>query len=339
MPSNDIGIDLGTATIIIYDSHMERLLCEPSVVAYDTRSGELLAVGQEAQRMLGRTPDRIRAAMPLANGVISDFDMTREMITYFIRKIYANGFIKPRVIVCVPSGITEVESDAVISAAASAGARRVYLIEEPVAAALGAGIDIAKPEGHLIVDIGGGTTDIAVLSFNGIVCKSSLRVAGRQFDEQIVRFVQQRHGVLIGEHMAETAKIGCAAAYFEPEEELSFEVRGRDLRTGLPARVNVLRSELTGALREQVYRIVDAVHKILEITPPELSADLHDNGIVLTGGGSLLFGLDRLLSQETHLPVVRAEEPTECVARGTAMAFEHLDRLSDGFVRTSTHVH
>jgi len=339
MPSNDIGIDLGTATILIYDSRMELLLCEPSVVAYDTQTGKVLAVGKEAHQMLGRTPDRIRAAMPLSDGVISDFDMTTEMITHFIRRIYANNLIKPRVIVCVPSGVTEVESDAVVSAAVAAGARKVYLVEEPVAAALGAGIDISRPEGHMIVDIGGGTTDIAVLSLNGIVCKSSLRVAGRHFDRCIVRAVQLRHGLLIGERMAEQAKIACASVCYDPSEERAAEVKGRDLRTGLPGRIALQRAEFAAALAEPVEQIVEAVKKILEITPPELAADLHENGIVLTGGGSLLHGLDALLSRETHLPVHRAEAPTECVARGTAMAFRYLDTLSDGFVHTSAYAH
>jgi len=339
MPSNDIGIDLGTATILIYDSHLEQLLCEPSVVAYDTVSGEVLAVGKEAQRMLGRTPDRIRAAMPLSDGVISDFDMTTEMITRFIRRIYADSLVKPRMVICVPSGITDVESDAVVSAAVAAGARKVYLVEEPVAAALGAGIDIFRPEGHLIVDIGGGTTDIAVLSLGGIVCKSSLRMAGRHFDRTIVRAVQLRHGLLIGERTAEQAKIACASVCFEPQEDVLFEVKGRNLRTGLPGRVTLHRSELCAALAEPAEQIVEAVKKILEITPPELAADLHQNGIVLTGGGSLIHGLDALLSRETHLPVCRAEAPTECVGRGTAMAFRYLDTLSDGFVRTSSYLH
>ena len=339
MPSNDIGIDLGTATIIIYDSHMERILCEPSVVAYDTHTGEVLAVGEAAHRMIGRTPDRIRAAMPLASGVISDFDMTKAIITRFIRDIYANGLIKPRVIVCVPSGITEVESDAVVSAAAGAGARKVYLIEEPVAAALGAGIDISKPEGNLILDIGGGTSDIAVLSFNGIVCKSSVRVAGRKFDEAIIRHVRAKYGLLLGERMAEAAKIAIASVCFEPEEEAAYEVKGRNLRTGLPGKAVLCRTDMQEALSDSVAQIVEAVKKILEITPPELSADLHRNGIVLTGGGSLLHGFDRLLERETKLPVRIAEEPTECVARGTAMAFRYLNTLSDGFVKSSTYLH
>lgn len=339
MPSNDIGIDLGTATIIIYDSRMERLLCEPSVVAYDTATGDVFAVGSDAQRMLGRTPDRIRAAMPLKNGVISDFDMTREIITHFIKKIYLNNLIKPRVIICVPSGITEVESNAVVSAAAGAGARKVYLIEEPVAAALGLGIDISQPEGHLILDIGGGTSDIAVISFNGIVCKHSVRIAGRHFDEAIIRMLRLKHGILIGERMAESAKIAAASVDYEEDEECSYLVKGRSLRNGLPAKFEVSRKDMKAALEEPAGQIVDAVKKILENTPPELSADLHRNGIIMTGGGSLLHGLDRMLAKETKLPVMVADEPTECVARGTAMAFKYLDKLSDGFVKSSPYLH
>lgn len=339
MPSNDIGIDLGTTTIIIYDSQMEKILCEPSVVAYDVHTGDVLAVGESAKQMIGRTPDRIRAAMPLVNGVISDFDMTKAIITRFIKQIYANGLIKPRVIVCVPSGITEVESDAVVSAAAGAGARKVYLIEEPVAAALGAGIDISKPSGNLILDVGGGTSDIAVLSFNGIVCKSSVRIAGRKFDEAIIRYVRTKYGLLIGERMAENAKIAIASVCFTPEEEMTYEVKGRNLRTGLPGRATLTRSDMQTALMDSVTQIVDAVKKILEITPPELSADLHENGIILTGGGSMLHGFDSLLERETRLPVRVADEPAECVARGTAIAFSKLDTLSDGFVKSSTYLH
>jgi len=339
MASNDIGIDLGTATIIIYDSKMERLLCEPSVVAYDTVSGDVLAVGSDAQRMIGRTPDRIRAAMPLKNGVISDFDMTKEIITQFIKKIYLNSLIKPRVIVCVPSGITEVESNAVVSAAAAAGARKVFLIEEPVAAALGIGIDISRPEGHLILDIGGGTSDIAVISLNGIVCKQSVRVAGRHFDEAIIRMLRMKYGLLIGERMAESAKISIASVDYDEDEECTFLVKGRSLRTGLPAKLEVSRADIKSALIDPAQQIVDAVKKILELTPPELSADLHKNGIIMTGGGALLHGLDKMITKQTNLPVKIAEDPTECVARGTAKAFRYLDKLSDGFVKSSPYLH
>ncbi len=339
MPSNDIGIDLGTATVIIYDAQRGLLLKEPSVVAVDTRTGNIITAGSDAQQMLGRTPDRIRAVMPLSDGVISDFDMTAAMISYFIHKVYSGNLIKPRVVICVPSGITEVESDAVVSAAASAGARKVFLVEEPVAAALGAGIDITRPEGHLILDIGGGTSDIAVLSLSGIVCKTSVRTAGRKFDQAIVRYVRGKYGLLIGERMAERAKIDVGSICFDPKDDCVTEVKGRNLRTGLPGRISLTRSELCEALTDQVAVILQAVHRILEITPPELSADLHRNGLMLTGGGALLHGLDQLLIKETHLPVHIAENPTECVAKGTALAFGHLDRLRDGFSLSSTYSH
>ena len=289
--------------------------------------------------MLGRTPDRIRAAMPLSDGVISDFDMTTAMISYFIKKVYAGNLIKPRVVICVPSGVTEVESNAVVSAAASAGARKVYLIEEPVAAAIGAGIDISKPEGNFILDIGGGTSDVAVLSLSGIVCKTSVRMAGRKLDEAIVRYVRGKSGLLIGERMAERAKIACGSVFFTPEEDCEIEIKGRNLRTGLPGKVTVTRGELCEALSDPIETIILAVRRILEITPPELAADIHRNGLILTGGGALLHGLDRLLERETHLPVRVADNPTECVARGTAAAFGYLDQLADGFSRSSTYRH
>ena len=339
MPTNDIGIDLGTTSVLIYDSQMNLLLCEPSIVAYDVRSGEVFAAGLEARKMLGRTPARICACRPLSNGVISDFDKTGEMIKYFLRRIYSNSIMKPRVIVCVPSGITEVESDAVVSAFTDAGARKVYLIEEPVAAALGAGLDISKPEGNLILDIGGGTSDIAVLSFNGIVCKSSLRIAGRTLDDRIIRYVRGKHNLLIGDSMAEQAKINCGSVMFTPDEDCEYEVKGRNLHTGLPARLTITRSELSDVLCEPVMQIVDALKKILEITPPELSADLHQNGITLTGGSAQLHGLDRLLAEQTRLPVHKVENPAECVGRGTTIAFQYLETLSDGFLRKATHFH
>lgn len=339
MPSNDIGIDLGTATVIIYDAQRGLLLKEPSVVAVDTRTGDIITAGSDAQQMLGRTPDRIRAAIPLSDGVISDFDMTTAMISYFIKKVYAGNLIKPRVVICVPSGVTEVESNAVVSAAASAGARKVYLIEEPVAAAIGAGIDISKPEGNFILDIGGGTSDVAVLSLSGIVCKTSVRMAGRKLDEAIVRYVRGKSGLLIGERMAERAKIACGSVFFTPEEDCEIEIKGRNLRTGLPGKVTVTRGELCEALSDPIETIILAVRRILEITPPELAADIHRNGLILTGGGALLHGLDRLLERETHLPVRVADNPTECVARGTAAAFGYLDQLADGFSRSSTYRH
>ena len=339
MASNDIGIDLGTATVIIYDSKDGLLLKEPSVVAINTKSNKVIAVGEDANRMVGRTPDQIRAVMPLSDGVISSFEMTREMITYFIRKIYAGSLIKPRVAVCVPSGITGVESNAVVSAAISAGARKVYLIEEPVAAAIGAGLDISKPEGNLILDIGGGTSDVAVLSFNGIVCKRSVKTAGRKVDEAIIRYIRARYHLVIGEGMAERVKIEAASACFFPEEETEVEVKGHNMQTGLPGQITVKRSELCAAIQDTLTAIARAVRQTLEVTPPELSADIAERGLIMTGGGSLLHGLDRLLAKEIQLPVCLAPNPTECVAIGTAGAFGYLDQLTDGLIKSSTYMH
>ena len=339
MASNDIGIDLGTATVIIHDMEQGLLLKEPSVVAVDSRSGDIIAAGEEAYRMLGRTPDRIRAAMPLSDGVISDFEMTKAMITHFIRKLYPNSLIKPRVVICVPSGETEVEANAVVSAALSSGARKVYLIEEPVAAAIGAGIDISKPEGHIILDIGGGTSDIAVLSLNGVVCKTSVRMAGRKFDEAIVKYVRRNFGLLIGDRMAERAKIACGSVSFTPEEDCAIDIKGRDLSTGLPGQVSITRAQLQEALLECTEVIVTAVRRILESTPPELSADIYRNGLTLTGGGALLHGIDRLLHESTQLDVHIAPDPTECVAKGTAAAFVVIDSLADGFMKSATYLH
>ena len=275
--------------------------------------------------------------MPLADGVICDFDMTKEMITSFIKKIYAGKLIKPRVIICVPSGITEVESNAVVSAALAAGSRKVYLIEEPVAAAIGSGIEIGKPEGNVIIDIGGGTTDIAVLSFSGTVCKSSIKVAGNKLDEAIIKFIRTKYGLLIGEKMAEKAKIAVASAQFSPTDNITTIVKGRDLQTGLPRSQEVSRSDLSGAIKDLVAQIVVAVRQILEVTPPELSADISKNGLIMTGGTSQLHGLAELLITETRLPVRVAENPADCVSIGTAKAFQLLDSLYDGFVKTSTY--
>lgn len=338
MPSNDIGIDLGTATVLVYDKNDGLLLREPSVIAVDTKTGAIVAAGEEAHRMLGRTPDRIRAVMPLSDGVISDFEMTREMISYFIRKVYASSLIKPRIVVCVPSGVTGVEANAVVSAVVSAGARKVYLIEEPVAAAIGAGIDITKPEGHIILDIGGGTSDIAVLSLSGVVCKTSVRIAGRTLNEQIVKYVRRKYNLLIGDRMAENAKIACGSVMFTPDEECEIVVKGRDLNTGLPGKRVLTRSELYDALIDPIETIAAAVCRILEITPPELAADIHRNGLIMTGGGSLLHGLDRLMHQRTKLEVHIAENPAECVAKGTAAAFDYADQLADGFVKSSSYL-
>jgi rod shape-determining protein MreB len=339
MASNDIGIDLGTATVIIYDPNKGLILKEPSVVAINVVTDEVICVGEEANQMIGKTPDRIRAMMPLSDGVISDFDITREMIRIFLKKVSDRGIIKPRVAICVPSGITDVESRAVVSAAVSAGARKVYLIEEPVAAALGAGIDISKPEGNVVLDIGGGTSDIAVLSFNGVVRRGSIKVAGRKMDQAIVKYIRQNHSVLIGERMAEKLKIEIGSVMMRPGEDKSMLVKGRNLLTGLPVQFMISRGELVAPLTELAMQIIGELRRILEVTPPELAADIHHNGLVMTGGGSLLDGMDRLIERDTGIAARLAQNPAECVAIGTALAFQYLDKLYDGFLNPSTHSH
>lgn len=335
----DIGIDLGTATVIVYDSEQGIILKEPSVVAVNTATGQVLSVGEEAYKMLGRTPDRIRAIRPLSDGVISDFSTAEQMLKYFLKKACAGNIVKPRVAICVPSGITGVESRACVDAAVTAGARKVYLIEEPVAAALGAGIDIARPMGHIILDMGGGTTDIAVLSLNGIVCKTSLKVAGNKLDDAIVKYLRSQKNVLIGEKMAEKIKIGVGSVHFDDSENLTMEAKGRNLVTGLPQRFEVSRAEIYEVLLEPVMQIITAIAQILEITPPELSGDIYENGLIMTGGGAMLHGLDRLITQCTKVQARLAENPVECVAIGTGKSFEHLEKLYDGFVTPSTHKH
>lgn len=333
----DVGIDLGTATILVYLDG-EIVLKEPSVVAIHTRDNSVLAVGAEAYNMLGRTPDTIRAERPMAGGVIAGYEMTERMIKYFLRKVKANVIVKPRVAICVPSGITEVESRAVVDAAVSAGARRVYLIEEPVAAAIGAGLDIAKPSGAMIVDVGGGTTDIAILSLNGIVTKESVKAAGSAFDAAIIRAVRQNHNMLIGERTAEQVKIELGSV--DPVSDgAEMEVKGRGLVTGLPQRFLVTREEITNALFEHAMTIVAAMQRVLERTPPELVGDILSNGITMTGGGAMLTGLDRLIAKHIKAPVRLAERPDECVAIGTGMAFKHITELHDGFVNIKTHQH
>ena len=329
--AKDIGIDLGTASVLVYIKGKGVVLNEPSVVAIDKNTGRLLKVGAEAQAMLGRTPGNIVAIRPLREGVISDYDMTERMLKEFIHKV-TGGFqlFKPRVIICVPSGITEVEERAVVDAGIQAGARRVYLIEEPVAAAIGAGIDIAKPDGHMVVDIGGGTTDIAVISLSGVVESASIKVAGDQFNEAIVKYMRRKHNVLVGERTAEMMKmqIGCV---FPKEEETSIDVKGRCLLTGLPIRVNVSTSDLYEPVMMLSEQIGTAAHQVLEKTPPELAGDIFRNGVVLTGGGAQLHGLPEYLSQELKVNVEVSPDPVNCVALGTAMSLSVRDRLETGF--------
>ena len=321
----DIGIDLGTATIIAYVKGKGVVLREPSVVAVDNNTKEVLAVGHEARRMLGRTPGNIVAVRPLRQGVISDYTVTEKMLSYFISRTVGKSLFgrKPRISVCVPSGATEVEKKAVEDATYQAGAREVSIIEEPVAAAIGAGIDIAKPCGNMIVDIGGGTADIAVISLGGVVVSNSIKVAGDDFDEAIVRFMRKKHNLLIGERTAEEIKINVGTVYKRPEN-LTMDVRGRNLVTGLPKTVTVTSEETEEALREPAYQIVDAVHNVLERTPPELAADISDRGIVLTGGGSLIQGLEELIEEKTGINTMTAEDPLTAVAIGTGKYIEYL---------------
>ena len=326
MFGQDIGIDLGTATVIAYVKGKGIVLREPSVVAVNNVTGEVLAVGHEARRMLGRTPGNIVATRPLRDGVISDYTVTEKMLKYFISKICGRFFFAPRIMICIPSQVTEVEKKAVIDAASNAGARKVYLIEEPIAAAIGAGIDISKPSGNMIVDIGGGTTDIAVISLGGSVVSSSIKVAGDKFDEYIVKYIKKRHNVMIGERTAEELKqqIGCV---FPKIQDMEMDVRGRDLVTGLPKTITIYSSEMMEALEEPAMLIVDAVHAVLEKTPPELAADISDKGIYMTGGGCLIDGLDRLLQDKTGINVMIAEDAISCVAKGTGKALDNLDSM------------
>ena len=321
----DIGIDLGTASVLVYVKGKGVVLKEPSVVAFDRNTNKIKAIGEEARLMLGRTPGNIVAVRPLRQGVISDYTVTEKMLSYFISRTVGKSLFgrKPRISVCVPSGATEVEKKAVEDATYQAGAREVSIIEEPVAAAIGAGIDIAKPCGNMIVDIGGGTADIAVISLGGVVVSNSIKVAGDDFDEAIVRFMRKKHNLLIGERTAEEIKINVGTVYKRPEN-LTMDVRGRNLVTGLPKTVTVTSEETEEALREPAYQIVDAVHNVLERTPPELAADISDRGIVLTGGGSLIQGLEELIEEKTGINTMTAEDPLTPVAIGTGKYIEYL---------------
>ena len=320
--SNDIGIDLGTASILVYIKGKGVVLKEPSVVAIDRENGKIQAIGEEARLMIGRTPGNIVAVRPLRQGVISDYTITEKMLKYFIDKsVGKKTFRKPRIAVCIPSGATEVEKKAVEDATYSAGAREVKIIEEPVAAAIGAGIDISKAVGNMIVDIGGGTADIAVISLGGTVVSTSIKIAGDDFDEAIVRYMRKKHNLLIGERTAEDIKMTIGAAYRRPEV-LASEVKGRNLVTGLPKTIEVNSDETLEALREPAMQIVDSVHNVLERTPPELAADVYERGIVLTGGGSLLSGLDALIEEKTGINTVIADNPLTAVAIGTGKFIE-----------------
>ncbi|TCK93366.1 rod shape-determining protein MreB [Natranaerovirga hydrolytica] len=324
MFGTDIGIDLGTASVLVYIKGKGVVLKEPSVVAIDRDTDKILAVGSEARSMLGRTPGNIVAIRPLKEGVISDYTVTEKMLKYFINKAVGRRLLrKPRISVCVPSGVTEVEKRAVEDATYQAGARRVEIIEEPIAAAIGAGIDITKACGSMVVDIGGGTSDIAVISLGGTVVSTSIKIAGDNFDESIVRYMRKKHNLLIGERTAEDIKIKVGTAYKRPEV-LTMDIRGRNLVTGLPKTVTVSSEDTEEALREVTSQIVEAVHSVLEKTPPELASDIADRGIVLTGGGSLLQGLDQLIEQKTGINVITADDPLTSVAIGTGKYVEFL---------------
>ena len=324
MFSMDIGVDLGTASVLVYIKGRGVVLKEPSVVAYDRDTNEIREIGEEARKMIGRTPGNIVAIRPLRQGVISDYDITEKMLKYFLRKAMGKKTLrKPRISVCIPSGATEVEKKAVEDATYQAGAREVSIIEEPIAAAIGAGIDITKACGNMIVDIGGGTSDIAVISLGGTVVSKSVKVAGDNFDDAIVKYVRKKHNLLIGERTAEEIKISIGCAYPRPEM-ITMDVRGRNLVTGLPKTMTITSDEVLDALTEPAMQIVDAVLNVLESTPPELAADIYERGIVMTGGGSLLNGLDELIEEKTGINTVIADDPMRVVAVGTGKFIEYI---------------
>ncbi|MBQ8234256.1 MAG: rod shape-determining protein [Bacilli bacterium] len=327
MFSKDIGIDLGTANVLIYVKGQGIVLNEPSVVAIDQETKRPLAVGREARDMLGRTPGSVKAIRPMKDGVIADFETTEVMLNYFIKKINgSNFFARPRILICCPSNITQVEKNAIKDAAERTGAKRVYLEEEPKVAAIGAGMDISKPSGNMVIDIGGGTTDVAVLSLGGIVNSCSIKVAGNVFDSEIIKFIKDKYKLLIGDRTAEDIKLTIGCVYPDTRKD-KMEVRGRDLVTGLPHMITVNSNEVEEALRESVYTIVKTAKNVLEQTPPELSADIVDKGIVVTGGGALIPGFDKLLSHELKVPVFIAESPLTCVAEGTGILLDNINLL------------
>jgi len=320
--TKDMGIDLGTANTLVYIKGQGIVVREPSVVAIRDDSKEVLAVGEEAKKMIGRTPGNIVAIRPMKDGVIADFDVTESMLRYFIQKAAAKkGVVSPRIAICVPYGVTEVEKRAIEEAARAAGARDAYLIEEPMAAAIGAGLRVEEPEGNMIVDIGGGTTEIAIISLGGIVTAKSIRIGGDEFDESIVAYVKKEYNLAIGERTAEDVKITIGST-FKDDQEHNMQIRGRDLISGLPKTVEISSTEVRDALKEPINQIIDAIKSTLEKTPPELASDIMENGIMLTGGGALLRGLDKLVKQETGMPVQIAENPLDCVALGTGKSVE-----------------
>ena len=335
MFGQNIGIDLGTSSALVYMKGKGIVLCEPSVVAIDKDTRKVYDVGATAQLMIGRTPGNIVAVRPLREGVISDYRTTEKMIRYFLRKVCGKSFFRPNVVICVPSGATEVEERAVLDAAIQAGAKCAHLIEEPIAAAIGAGIDISKPCGNMVLDIGGGTSDIAVISLGGIVVSQSLKTAGDAFDETIIRFIRKKKSVIIGERTAEQLKISIGCVYPKDAAETA-TVRGRCLLTGLPKTIEVSSGEMLEALKEPAMAIIDGVRAVLEVTPPELIADISENGIILTGGGSLIYGLDRLLTEETGIYAHIADDAVSCVAIGTGKVLDSFDDIAVSLINNDS---
>mgnify|MGYP001405706038 CR=1 FL=1 len=325
--AKDIGIDLGTANTLVHVKGKGVIIREPSVVAINKKTEEILAVGDSAKEMIGRTPGNIVAIRPMKDGVIADFDITQAMLKYFIKKAMSSGiFSKPRVVICVPSGVTEVEKRAVEEATIQAGAKEAYLIEEPMAAAIGANLPVEEPSGSMVVDIGGGTSEVAVISLGGIVTSKSLRIAGDELDEAIAHYIKKEYNLMIGERTAEEIKMTIGAAYPKAKDD-TMEIRGRDLITGLPKNIVITSSEITEAIKEPINAIVDAIKFTLEKTPPELASDIMDKGIMLTGGGALLSGLDKLIKDETGMPVTIAEDPLDCVVKGSGKVLEEIETL------------
>ena len=322
----DVGIDLGTSTILVYVKGKGIVLQEPSVVAIDSNTDKFLAVGEEARKMLGRTPGNITAIRPLKDGVISDYNITERMLKFFLNKALGRMLFRPRVIICVPSGVTQVEQRAVIEASNQAGAIRTYIIEEPIAAAIGAGLDITEPNGAMVVDIGGGTTDVAVISLGGMVVHKSIKVAGDECDQAIIRYIRKNYNMMIGERTAESIKINIGCAY-EFEDEKFYDVKGRNVLTGLPTNIEISSAEILGALKEPISEVIEAVFQVLEKTPPELASDISNRGIVLTGGGSLIYGMDKLIEERTGIETRVAENAVECVAIGTGKSLRSIEFL------------
>lgn len=334
MFASDIGIDLGTANILVYVRGKGVVIHEPSVVAMEVGTGQLRAIGEEARQMIGRTPGNIRAIRPLSDGVIADYEITEQILRYFMDKAAGRRrLFRPRVVICVPSGVTGVEKRAVLEAAGRAGAKEVYLISEPMAAAIGCGLDIAAPTANMVVDIGGGTTDIAVISLGGEVVSESMRLGGDHFEEAIIRHIKREYNLAIGERTAEDIKINIGSAY--PHSDKRMTVRGRDLVSGLPCTIELSSADIYGAIEEPILAIVENIKKVLEITPPELAADIVNSGMVLTGGGALLDDLVPLLTEATRVPVHLADDPLTCVARGTGQVLDSIDKLKSGVILAS----